>query len=43
MIERGSRSHIDLKRDTIMTVMLRLPDLDVPDRAAARSVGLQQM
>jgi hypothetical protein len=31
MIERGNRSHINLERDTVITVLLRLPDFEVPD------------
>ena len=31
MIERGNRSHIDLERDTVITVLLKLPDFEVPD------------
>jgi TIR domain/Protein kinase domain len=31
MIERGNRSHINLERDTVITVLLKLPDFEVPD------------
>jgi hypothetical protein len=31
MIERGGRSHINLDRDTIITVIMKLPDFEVPD------------
>lgn len=31
MVERGQRSHINLDRDMIITVLLKLPDFEVPD------------
>jgi serine/threonine protein kinase len=33
MVERAGRSHIDLNRDTLITVLLKLPDFEVPDPA----------
>jgi serine/threonine protein kinase len=31
MIERGGRSHLRIDRDTLITVILRLPDFELPD------------
>ncbi len=31
MVERSGRSHINIDRDTLITVILKLPDFEVPD------------
>jgi serine/threonine protein kinase len=39
MVERGGRSHIDLKRDTLVTVVLQLPDFELA--GAVETLGWQ--